>query len=244
MCGDVEATHTRKCQFWNGGQWAKVKEFWPRHVPNLEEFGFKVALFFGLNCSFSTLIGSLTNHCLGLELGDTCFHPIEEGLTLKPSSSRVRHMSRPKFFYLGPLIFASKLTVSNMYGPPFHIRPKTFAVDWSRKWMVLTREKGDQLWNQAPQGIAHVKAKILLPWPTNLHFGNGILEHVWPIGRWCEGLLLCACFCICFLSRLNSCVSCLGWLAEVQEIGTSHVPTTSYSALPHPFHVTTVARFL
>ena len=36
---------------------------------------------------------------------------------------------------------------------------------------VYTQQKRDQhVGNQAPQGWAHVKAKILLPWPTELRF--------------------------------------------------------------------------
>jgi hypothetical protein len=32
-----------KVNFWNEAQWAKVKDFWPPHVPNLEELGLTVS---------------------------------------------------------------------------------------------------------------------------------------------------------------------------------------------------------
>ena len=81
-------------------------------------------------------------------------------------------------------------------------------------------KKGDQPWNQALQGLAHVKAKILLPWPTNVHFGSGILERVWPplqaLVRWCEWVLHVLASVSASFPKINSCASCLGRLAEVK----------------------------
>jgi hypothetical protein len=48
----------------------------------------------------------------------TIFNPEnKKGPTLKPSSSEVRHMSRPKFFHFSPLIFISKPVFSKCVPP-------------------------------------------------------------------------------------------------------------------------------
>ena len=54
---------------------------------------------------------------------------------------------------------------------------------------VLTHKKRNPLWIQAPQYVAHVKAKILLHWPTNLRFQTGISNMCGlPFPRaWCGG---------------------------------------------------------
>ena len=55
----VKATHIQKYWFQNGIRKAKVKEFWPSHVPNFKEFGSRLVPILGgggQNHPFSTPI--------------------------------------------------------------------------------------------------------------------------------------------------------------------------------------------
>ena len=53
----VKATHIQKYWFQNGIWKAKVKEFWPSHVPNFKELGSRLVPFLGgQNHPFSTPI--------------------------------------------------------------------------------------------------------------------------------------------------------------------------------------------
>jgi hypothetical protein len=120
----VEATHIWKCWFWNRDRWAKVKEFWHEHVPNLGELGSTlVPLLLGIYVHFE--LQSKTGFVrLKTSVFDQSWKQMvlikKRGTDLKTKLLKVRHTSRRKFVYLGPPIFVLKSSFSNVGSLPSH----------------------------------------------------------------------------------------------------------------------------